>query len=108
MFALSGSYFTVVSYGTSIYRVCNFVQFKSAGEIKAMAMKIPKGASGQVSIPLKIFSLFFIANYWTEQALVSKDHTDCQKFARDSKSHEPKYFLVTRHLFALFVAVKYV
>ena len=38
----------MISYGTSVYRVCNFVQFKSAGEIKTMAMKIPKGASGQV------------------------------------------------------------
>ena len=49
MFAFSGSYFSVISYGTSIYRVCNFVQFRTASECKAMTLKIPKGASGQVN-----------------------------------------------------------
>lgn len=49
MFALSGSYFSVISYSSSIYRVCNFVQFKKPDDIKAMAEKIPKSASGQVT-----------------------------------------------------------
>ena len=38
----------MISYSTSIYRVSNFVQFKTADEVKVMAKKIPKSASGQV------------------------------------------------------------
>eukprot|EP00794_Sanderia_malayensis_P016668 gene16668-18360_t len=47
MFALSGSYFSIVSYGTGQYRVSNFAQFTTEASIKSMAGKIPKGTSGQ-------------------------------------------------------------
>ena len=50
MFALSGSYFSVVSYGTSRFRLTNFVQFRSEADIKKMVLQIPKEASGQVNI----------------------------------------------------------
>lgn len=46
MYSLSGSYVTIIVYGSKPFRVANFVQLRNARDIKKLCLSMPKVANG--------------------------------------------------------------
>ena len=47
MYSLSGTYVTIMVYGSKVFRVSNFAQCRNAADIKKLSMMMPKVANGQ-------------------------------------------------------------